>query len=87
MHNLVCPVEQALVAISCGLPLVNTQKQNAVRIHMSLPVSAVLVWILRGNGTDISLVAHVYYPSTDIEAEGHQEVEDSLGYKMSSRLA
>lgn len=44
------------MAISCGLPLLNTQEQNAVGIHMGLQVSA-LIGILKGNGTDIGLVA------------------------------
>lgn len=56
MHISNCPVEQAPVAISCGLPLVNTQEQNPVGIHMGLQVSA-LIGILKGSGTDIGLVA------------------------------
>ena len=83
--------EQAPVAIGCGLPLVNTEEQNVVSVHVSLQVSS-LVWILKRNGTDISLVAHAYYPSTDIEAGGsprggghpglYNEFQTSLGYRV-----
>lgn len=86
MHIADCPVEHAPIAISCGLLLVNTQEQNAVSVHISLQVPT-SVRILKGNGTDdIGLVAHAYYPSTDIEAGGesglYNEFQTSLGYRV-----